>query len=315
MSTFNRTLLAEAATAAALVFAIACIASADDLSMGGIGLHPAWLAVTVLAARYGGAGLYLGLIIVWGPIILATLVIDGSLASLSDRAYGVTNLLAVGTAVAVAWVAMSHERRFTTVSAKLERALEERERTDESVDAMQASLTALRSRCDRIDSSVSFWRSIARCLERGDSSEAGRAALELCSIRCGASAGLVQRWSDAGSSAFAGEGSVVVAQRGLHLSRPRDLCSDRTALAAVETAVAMTASDVPDATERDSDVAIPILDDLDGAVLGVIALRGIDPATLQAASMRDLTLIAEWLAPSLAVARGPRLRAVPEESA
>jgi hypothetical protein len=315
MSTSNRTLLAEAATAAALVFALACLVSADDLAMRELGFHPAWLAITVLAARYGGAGLYVGMIIVWGPLILATLAIDGSLEALSLRAYGFSSLLAVGTAVAVAWVAMSHERRHATVSAKLARALEERDRTDESVDAMQASLTALRTRCDRIDSSVSFWRSIARCLERGDPGEAARAALELCSIRCGASAGLVQRWREADSHGFDSQGAAVVAQRGHHVARPTDLSRDRTALAACEAGVPMTASDVPEATEYDSDVAIPVLDDLDGSVLGVIGLRGIDPSTLQAASMRDLTLIADWLSPSLAVARGPRLRAVPEETA
>ena len=49
----------------------------------------------------------------------------------------------------------------------------------------------------------------------------------------------------------------------------------------------------------DSDVAAPIIDDDTGLVVGVIALRGVPAASLRAANLIDLRLIAQWLAPAL----------------
>jgi hypothetical protein len=61
-------------------------------------------------------------------------------------------------------------------------------------------------------------------------------------------------------------------------------------------------SELDHASESDSDLAIPIIDgnDVSGrSVLGVIALDGVDPTKLKPADLRDLSVIAQWLAPTL----------------
>lgn len=312
MSTSNRTLLAESLAASAVVLGLTFVVSPGDLSMPGSGLHPGWIAVVVISARYGVRGLYLSLGAVWGPLLAASALVPGSAEGFSNRLHGFSDLMALSSAVAVAWVAMSHERRILRATAKLESADEARRELEGTAATMQRSLTQLRARCDRMDMSISLWRSIARCLERGDSHEAARAALELCSLRSGSIAGVVLRSVCGGTSEA--DDSPILAQRGMWA--PGSLSntaasSDRTALAAIESGVPRTATDVIDAGELDSDLAIPALDDLDGSVLGVIALRGVDPGRLNAAVMRDLSLIAAWLAPSLPRPVGPRLRAVP----
>ena len=53
-----------------------------------------------------------------------------------------------------------------------------------------------------------------------------------------------------------------------------------------------------DATETDSAVAAPVVDE-SGVVLGMIALRGLPDGGLRAADLLDLAVVAQWLAPAL----------------
>jgi hypothetical protein len=55
----------------------------------------------------------------------------------------------------------------------------------------------------------------------------------------------------------------------------------------------------PGSSVDDSDVAVPVTDEDTGVVLGVIALRGVSPGALRAADLRDLGVLARWLAPSI----------------
>jgi hypothetical protein len=56
----------------------------------------------------------------------------------------------------------------------------------------------------------------------------------------------------------------------------------------------------PGASESDCDVAVPVTDEGSGVVIGVIALRGVSPGYMRAAELRDLGVLAQWLAPALA---------------
>ena len=66
-------------------------------------------------------------------------------------------------------------------------------------------------------------------------------------------------------------------------------------------------SDLPDQLPDDSDVAVPITNPETGEVLGVIAMREAPPARLHAAEVRDLEVVAAWLADSFP--SSPQLRA------
>jgi hypothetical protein len=57
---------------------------------------------------------------------------------------------------------------------------------------------------------------------------------------------------------------------------------------------------VPGAAETDCDLAIPICDEDTQVALGVIALRGVSPSQMRAAELRDVGILAQWLAPVLA---------------
>ena len=124
----------------------------------------------------------------------------------------------------------------------------------------------MRARADRIDLSLTVWRNLASRIERGDPGEAARASLELCALRLGATAGIVQRWDGSALRTLAWQGEWSASQ-----PRPRDIFTDRTAITAVNRARPATISQIENACADDSDVAAPILDG-EGRVIGIIAL-------------------------------------------
>jgi hypothetical protein len=81
----------------------------------------------------------------------------------------------------------------------------------------------------------------------------------------------------------------------LRNARPPDDFVDRTIAAAFATAAPARAVDRADAGSEDSDVAAPIAD-RDGAVLGVLALRGVPSDSLCHALVHDLGIVARWCA-------------------
>lgn len=294
MSTSNKTIALEAAGAAALVVGAVALASPDDLWLGGTGFHPAWLPVMVLAARYGTRGLFASLAITLGLLIGVDLVLGGSLSGLEARGNDASDLMALAASVMIAWIAMLHESRIARATSRLAESTELQHQAEETVKALHDSLSYLRTRHDRIDVSLSLWRDFAARLERGDASEAATAVLELCAIRVGAVAGVVQLRDGNRFSTLARRGQWSALS-----ARPRDIPADRTVASAVATKKVTPANEVQGATETDSDVAVPVLDDGSGVALGVIALRGVSPRSLRAADISDLAVIAQWLAPAL----------------
>lgn len=298
----------ECVCVATAAVAITALASPADVWLLGVGLHPAWLAVLVLAARYGVRGLLCSMIAICVAFVAVDVVLGGSLAGLAVRTTRTTDMLALGGGIGVAWIAMSRERRMAVLQDQLTAERDGRRQTDETVDALYESLRYMRDRLDRIDVSISMWRDVAARLERGDPLVAARAAVELCAVRAGATAGVIQRWDHP-------EREVIVwyGQWTPESPRPRDLTADATIRAAMGAHAPIRITEAPCAGEMDADVAVPIIDEDDDSMLGVIALRGIVPERLRAADLRDLAMIAAWLAPNLArFSKKPRLRAVSE---
>jgi hypothetical protein len=293
MSTSDRHVALEAVASAALVLGAAALFSPGDLFIAGLGFHPAWIAVLVLAARYGTSGLLLSIALTWGSLAAATLALGRPLAGLAPRLGLGADAYALAAAILVAWIASLHAARTARFTARLTVAEVRLHEAEDLTDAMRDSLAFLRGRHDRMEVSLSLWRDISARLERGDAADAAQAALELCALRCGAAAGMVQGWDGVSLHALASHGQWSPSQ-----SRRHEVPTDSTAVAAVTARRAILASEVPGASCEDSDVAVPVLDGR-GAVLGVIALRGVSPARLSAADLSDLSLTADWLAPAL----------------
>jgi hypothetical protein len=292
MSTSDRTVALEALAGVALVVIGVSIASPGDIWMGGFGLHPAWIPVILLAARYGPRGLFWSLGVTVAVLAAVDLFDGGNLSGLSDRTHRAADLLALVTATLVAWVGMMNDGRMSRAQQRLDHALEEHARSQATEQALHDSLGYLRGRLDRLELSLSVWRDLSTRLERGDVADAADAALELCTIRLGALAGRVQLRDGDNLNAVAGRGTWV-----MPAVRFREKGLDATVQAALFSRQITMAG--ADATETDSEVACPIVDDTTGVVLGMIALRSLPEGGLREADLHDLRLIAQWLAPAI----------------
>lgn len=293
MSTSDHILAAEASAAAVVVVGAVALASPDNVWLPDLGLHPAWLAIIVMAARYGARGLFTSLAITWGALVGVSVALGGDLDGFAGRMQRTSELFALGAATLVAWIGMLHESRMSRAEGRLAESAELQRQAEDTVHALHDWLTYLRTRHDRLDISLSLWRNLASRIERGDHADAADAVLELCEIRTGTTASLVQLRDGNRLSTVAWRGQWEATS-----ARPRDIAIDGTVRAAILSRRVTAAG--PDALETDSDVATPVLDEGSGVVIGVIALRGLAAGSLRAADLRDLGVIAEWLAPALA---------------
>lgn len=291
MSTSNRTIVVEALIATVAVIAGIAAVDPSHLGLPTMALHPAWLVVIALGARYGLRGLFAGLTAVIGVLGLISAVSTGGLAPIMMRGFSEADLLALMAATLVAWIAMAHRSHAARLREQLHGARESERLAQSTMQALYSSLGYLRRRHDRLDASLAVWRDLAGRIERGELSDAVKAVLELCEIRLGVSAGIVQvrdgsRLITVGAR---GQGSPIS-------TRPRDIAGDFTVRTAITSRQVTLAP--PGATHDDSEIAAPILDEDSGVVLGVIALGGAKDR-LRAADRADLHLIAQWLAPAL----------------
>lgn len=291
MSTSDRMVALEAAVGAALAVIAAALASPADVWLTGFGLHPGWIPVILLAARYGPRGLFWSLGVVVAALVIVDVAGDGTLAGLDARTHHGPDLLALLTATLVAWVGMMHEGRMTRAHHRLDQALAGQARAEATEQALQDNLGYLRNRLDRLELSLSVWRDLAGRLERCDIADAADAALELAFMRTGAQAGRVMLRDGDNLTPVAGRGAWVMPavrfrEKGLDATVQAALFAKQLTLAA------------PDATDTDSAAAAPILDE-SGVVLGMLALRALPAAGLKPADLHDLELIAQWLAPAI----------------
>jgi len=231
--------------------------------------HPAWIAVLVLAARYGSGGLFTGLIAAATAVGIGSLVAGTGPATAWSRLDSGPNLIALGACLIISWVGARHLRRQAELRERL-RALSDRTaEAARSIDTLRDLVAKLRARVDRTSTSLSFLRDVAARIEGTDPVAAAEAAAELALARTGACAAVVE-----------------VGMRGFHrLLAIRDAREPRT-LAPLAVSGA--------------DMTVPIRNGNDRA--GVIALWGIRRSELDDATAHDLAVIASWCAPALAIA-------------
>ena len=288
----GRTIVLEVTAAILLVGGAVALATSGNVVLTDADVHPLWIPVLVFAARYAVRGMFIALLMATAALAAASLAEYGTLAALSLRASNPHDMVALLSATLVAWTAMTRDGRL----AQVVRARDDMQRrvrdSEETVNALGEVVGVLRCRLDRIDLSIHMWREIARRLDHGPLPSAATAALELASLRTGAAAGQVQRCGN-------GSRLQTIATFGPMGTPTSDISRDRTVLNAMAFRRAALRSDLPDALPEDSDVAVPIMN-ADGAVLGVLAMRETPPTRLHAAEVRDLEVVASWLADSFA---------------
>ena len=294
----GRTIVLEVTAAILLVGGAVALFTSGDLFLPGADVHPLWIPVMIFAARYAVRGMFIAVIMCAAALGAASFMEHGTLVELTTRAVNPDDMIALLASTLVAWTAMTRDGRLTNLARERDDATRRLRASEETVGALGEVVGVLRYRLDRIDLSITMWREIARRMDRGPLPNAATAALELASVRTGAAAGIVQRCS--------GNRLQTVATFGHMTGATSDISRDRTALNAVSFRRPALRSDLPDSLPEDSDVAVPIMDTETGNVIGVIAMREAPPTRLHAAEVRDLEVVAAWLADSFP---NPQLKA------
>jgi hypothetical protein len=279
---------------------LALLISPADAALSARGPHVAWIAVILMAARYGTEGLLLALPLVWGPLLAAAAFLNafGALTARFDRA---DDLAGLAAAVLVGWVASTHERRHGDLTTKLEVSRQRSVAQQSLLDEFEEAFLGLCGRADRLELSLSFLRDVAARIEGDDPEAAAEATLDLALARLGARAGLVQRLSDdVGRSPLAAAGAWSTG------GGAADLSGDHAVMAAIRTRLPVRAGDLADASASDADLVVPLLDAA-SVLIGVLAVRGVPQGGTSPAALQDLTVMGGWL--SAALCRADRTQA------
>ena len=223
--------------------------------------QPGWIAVLVLASRYGSGGLLAGLVASAAGVAIGSVVSGVRLATAWGRLDSGANLVAFAACLAVSWVASWHVQRLADLRERLWAASRRAEEAEAATGTLRQAVTSLRVRVDRASNSLSFLRDVAGRLDGPDPVAAAEGAVDLALARTDASAAAVR----IGSGAF--ERTLAV----------RDARVPRT-LAAL--------------TLQSADLTVPIRSG--GERIGIIALWGVRRAALDEATTRDLEVIASW---------------------
>jgi hypothetical protein len=202
---------------------------------------------------------------------------------------------ALAAAIVVGWIASVHERRSDDLEEQQQLLAKRAGQDAAALGELRRAALMLRARNDRLDLALTFLRDVARRLDGGDVTTASDAALALVAARLGARAGAVLSLAADGAPA-------ILATTGVWDAAAAPGLSDATVAEALRSARPIRAVDLPGAGPGDSDLAAPII--VEHETVGVLTVRGV--ARVGAAALRDLTVVAEWLAGAFARARARR---------
>ena len=300
-------LVIEASVGTAMVLAaVAVAAPAPHLGWGFLRPHPVWLVVMALSARYGARGLVASVPVAWGALALLAVPWRAAPGRLLTELARPAELGALAAALVVSWIASVHERRAQDLEEQRDLLAGKASHEAAALGELRRAALALRARNDRLDLALTFLRDVARRIDSGDVSTASEAALALVVARLGARAGAVQTRAVTGATAGALTGAptgalTIVATTGAWAA-PGPGESDATVGEALRSGEPVRAIDLPGAGPGDSDLAAPII--VDDETVGVLTVRGV--ARVGAAALRDLAVVAEWLATAFERARARR---------
>jgi hypothetical protein len=288
MQISSKRLWIEAVAGTGIVLAGTALASgAPHLGLATLCPHPVWLVVLALSARYGVLGLVAATPVAWGALALLAGPWRTAPALALKMLAAPGELGALAGALIVAWIASVHERHARALEEQLQAVAAKAGRDAAALGELRQAALALRARNDRLDLSLTFLRDVARRIERGDRAAAAEAALSLIVARLGARAAAVEI---AGSDA---RPLTTLASAGTWHASGGSEVPDATAAEALRTGRPTRAVELTGAGPSDSDLAAPIV--VDEVSVAVVVARGV--SRMGAAALRDLAVVAEWLAP------------------
>src|SRR2546422_7558943 len=107
--------------------------------------HRGWIAVLVLAARYGGGGLFAGLIASAGAIGIGSAVAGTGLVTSLSRLDSAPNLIAFGACLAVSWVASWHLRCQADLGERLRATSDCAAESEATIETLREVVATLRA--------------------------------------------------------------------------------------------------------------------------------------------------------------------------
>lgn len=286
-ATATHVVVVEVVAAILLVGGAIALASSGDLCLPRSDVHPLWIPALVFAARYGMRGLFISVALSALALGACAMIEHGTANELVARGKNPQDMIALVAATLVAWTAMIRDRRLARMVHEQDEMARSLVTSEETASAMHDVVSVLRERLDRIDMSISMWRTIAGRMDHGLLPDAAAAALELASIRSGAAAGFVQRLTDGRLQTIATYGQTPGVL---------DITRDRTVRHVMKHGRPALREQVPATTLEDSEVAIPIIDPETRAIVGALAMRDTPPGRLRAAEVHDLEMVGAWLA-------------------
>jgi hypothetical protein len=255
--------------------------------------HPVWLVVLAMSARYGVRGLVASVPVAWGALALLAGPWRTAPAFTMKELATPAELGALAGSVIVSWIASVHGRTCQALEEKLQAVVAKANRDAGALGELRQAALALRARNDRLDLSLTFLRDVARKIESGDRMAAAEAALTLIMARLGARAAAVEIAPSDGRPL-----STLASAGAWHAAGGSD-APDTTATEALRSGRPIRAVDITGAGPTDSDLAAPVV--VDGVSVAVLVARGV--SRMGAAALRDLAVMAEWLAPAFEKAR------------
>jgi len=150
--------------------------------------HPGWLAVLVLAARYGSDGFLGGMAAAAALGGLGAAIAGAAPGDLWSSLGSERNLMLLGACLIVSWIASGHARRQADLRQQVREARERASDAEATVRALREAAEALRTRAERALDSLTLLRDIASRLDGRDPAAAAEAAADLALIRTRASA-------------------------------------------------------------------------------------------------------------------------------
>lgn len=231
-----------------------------------LALHPGWLAVLVLAARYGRGGWFAGLAALGAAVGAAAAITGAGLSPLRDAVRSGPDLLALAGTLLVSWIASWHLRRQAALDRRLHSLIRRNREARAAIAAMRGAVATLRARVERTSSSLTFMRDVAVRLEGRDPIAAAEAAADLALARTGAAAVAVR-----------------VGPRGhQRLLAIRDARRPHT-LQPLEA--------------RTADLSVPLRDG--DTCIGLLSLWGVSRSDRDETTRHELAVIATWCAAAL----------------
>ena len=229
--------------------------------------HPGWVAVVVLAARYGVGGLLSGLLALVAAMALGTTFTGTPLLSAWGRLHTTPDLVAFGACLGVSGVASWHLRCRLDLQEALAAMTVRARQAEETVGALRGAVATLRARVDRSWNALSFLRDVTERLEGPDPIAAAEGAADLALARTGASAVVIYTVSEG-------------------LSRPLAVRDAR----GPQTLAPLLAHEA----------ALKVPMDNGSESIGFISLWGVTASELDPATTRDLEIVGMWCADALA---------------